>query len=720
MSPESLRLRLSFLGLLALLAFVALVARLWFLQVLSAEEFEVQAEQNTIRLVYEPAPRGRIFDRNGNVLVDNRESLVVTMDRVVFDTEFDTDEQEALVLRLAKEISRTGRLTKVFEINRALEDPRYGPLDSVPVADDVTEHFEIVLAERPDEFPGVDTEIRSVRAYPYGNLAAHVLGYVSLISEEQYERVADDPKSYRRSDEMGQTGVEAAFEPMLRGTPGYTRMEVDNLGDAVRVIERIDPIAGADVHLTLDIDVQGLAEKELLAGLAEARQRAPADPDAPPFNAPAGAMVVMDPDGGEILAMASFPTYSPEEFVKGFSDWRWEELQDPNNHQPLNNRALSGIYSPGSTFKLFTAYAAMNSGVIGPRGILHPYGFYEDTGSYVVPSCVEETIATCTFNNAEGAVYGFVDLARALTVSSDAYFYYLGDTIDRDHRFDRESMQRTARLFGFGARSGIALSGEGAGRVPSPSTSEAAGEPWRTGDSIVLAIGQGKLGVTPLQLANGYAAFANGGTLYAPKVVDRVENPVTGEVVRLFADRVANRIYLPNSIRRPILEGLLEATNDLDGTAYFAFSGFPHEDWPVAGKTGTAEVVGKADYSLFAAFGPNPDPEYVVVAVMEEAGFGAHIAAPAVRRLLEPIATDTVPTVRTIDDLADLSQTVEIGEDGEDDGDGGGGGDDEDDGNGGGGGETGRDGETDGEGEDGEDDGETDGIAGGIGSGGSS
>ncbi|WP_419919238.1 penicillin-binding protein 2 [Candidatus Poriferisocius sp.] len=665
MSPESLRLRLSFLGLLALLAFGALVARLWFLQVMSSEEFEVQATQNTIRLVYEPAPRGRIFDRKGNVLVDNGESLVVTVDRVIFDTKFDTDEQEALVLRLAKEISRTGRLTKVFEINRALEDPRYGPLDSVPVADDVTEHFEIVLAERSDEFPGVDTEIRSVRTYPYGDLAAHVLGYVSLISEEQYEQVADNPKSYRRNDEIGQTGVEASFEPLLRGTPGYTRMEVDNLGDPIRIIEKIDPVAGADVHLTLDIDIQGMAEKELLAALAAARQRAGTEEGDLPFNAPAGAMVVMDPNGAEILAMASFPTYEPGEFVKGFSDERWAELQDPNNHQPLNNRALSGIYSPGSTFKLFTAYAAMNSGVLGPRGVLGPYTLYEDTGSFVVPSCDEELIASCTFNNAEGAVYGPVDLARAITVSSDVYFYYLADTMDRTDRFDRESIQRTARLFGFGAQAGIALGGEGAGRVPSPSEAEAAGEPWRTGDSIVLAIGQGVLGVTPIQLANGYAAFANGGTLYAPKVVDRVENPVTGEVLQSFADRVLNRIYMPSSIRQPILQGLLGVTSDLDGTAYFAFEGFPHEDWSVAGKTGTAEVVGKADYSLFAAFGPNPNPEYVAVAVMEEAGFGAHVAAPAVRRLLEPIATGTVQAVRTIDDLADLGQSMDTGGDGE-------------------------------------------------------
>ena len=662
MSPESLRLRLSFLALLALLAFGALVARLWYLQVLSSEEFEAQAITNTVRVIYEPAPRGRIFDRSGNVLVDNRESLVVTVDRFTYDTEFDEDEQVELVLRLATEISRAGRLTKVFEIDDALADPRYGPLDAVPVADDVTENFEIVLAERADEFPGVGTVTRSVRSYPYGDLAAHVLGYVSLLSEEQYELVADDPKTYRRNDEIGQTGVEASFESVLRGTPGFTRLEVDNVGDPVEVLNQVDPIAGADVHLTLDIDIQALAEKELLAGLAEARQREPDEPEEPPFNAPGGALLVLDPNGSEVLAMASFPTYSPSEFVNGFSNERWAQLQDPNNHQPLHNRALAGIYPPGSTFKLFTAFAAMNSGVIGPRGVLDVRTLYEDAGIYVVPSCEEESIASCTFINAEEAIYGPVDLSRAITVSSDVYFYYLGDTMDRADRFDREGIQRAAQLFGFGAPSGIALPGEGVGRVPSPSASEAAGEPWRTGDSIVLAIGQGVLGATPLQLANGYAAFANGGTLYAPKMVDRVENPVTGEVVQAFADRVLNQVYLPDSIRLPILEGLLGVTAELDGTAHSAFFGFPNEQWPVAGKTGTAEVVGKADNSLFAAFGPNPNPEYVVVAILEESGFGASVAAPAVRRVLEPIATNSVPAVRTIDDLAELSELIDDGE----------------------------------------------------------
>ncbi len=661
MSPESLRLRLSFLALLALLAFGALVARLWFLQVLSSEEFEAQAQSNTVRVIYEPAPRGRVFDRSGNVLVDNRESLVVTVDRFTYDTEFDEEGQEELVLRLATEISRAGQLTKIFEINDALDDPRYGPLDSVPVADDVTEDFEIVLAERADEFPGVGTVVRSVRTYPYGDLAAHILGYVSLLSEEQYELVADDPKTYRRNDEIGQTGIEASFESVLRGTPGFKRLEVDNVGDPVQVLEQVDPVAGADVHLTLDIDVQALAEKELLAGLAEARQQETDDPNDPPFKAPGGALVVLDPNGAEVLAMASFPTYSPSEFVSGFSESRWAQLQDPANHQPLHNRALAGIYPPGSTFKLFTAYAAMNSGVIGSRGVLDVRTLYEDTGTYVVPSCEEDVIASCTFQNAEEAIYGPVDLIRAIIVSSDVYFYYLADTMDRADRFDREGIQRTAQLFGFGAPSGIALPGEGVGRVPSPSAAEAAGEPWRTGDSIVLAIGQGVLGATPLQLANGYAAFANGGTLYAPKMVDRVENPVTGEVIQGFADRVLSQIYLPGAIRVPILEGLLGVTAELEGTAHSAFYGFPHEEWPVAGKTGTAEVVGQADNSLFVAFGPNPNPEYVVVAIMEESGFGASVAAPAVRRVLEPIATNSVPAVRTIDDLAELGGT--IGED---------------------------------------------------------
>ncbi|MXW41767.1 MAG: penicillin-binding protein 2 [Acidimicrobiia bacterium] len=663
MSPESFRIRIGFLAVLALVAFGVLVARLWYLQVLSSGEYENIAVANTIRELYEPAPRGRIFDRNGNVLVGNRESLVVTVNRFTFENDFEDDEQDSLVLRLATEISRAGRLTKIFEINEALADSRYGPLDLVPIADDVTETFEIVLAERRDEFPGVDIATRSVRNYPYGDLAAHVLGYVSLLSEEQYERVVDAPKNYRRNDEIGQTGIEASFESVLRGTPGLTRLEVDNLGDPIRVLERVEPMAGADVYLTLDVDVQALVEKELLTALVEARKQELEDPNEPGYNAPGGAMVVLNPNGAQLLAMASFPTYSPGEFVRGISEDRWAQLQASDSHQPLHNRGLAGIYPPGSTFKLFTAYAALNSGVIGSRGVLDVRTLYEDKGIYVVPVCEEAVVASCTFRNAGEAVYGEVDLPRALTVSSDVYFYYLADTMDRADRFDREGVQRAAELFGFGAPSGIAIAGEGVGRVPSPSAAEVAGEPWRTGDSIVLGIGQGQLGVTPLQLANGYAAFANGGTLYAPKIVERVENPVSGEVEQSFEDRVLNQIYLPESFSQPILTGLLGAVADLDGTAHTAFLGFPHDEWPVAGKTGTAEVVGKADNSLFAAFGPLPNPTYVVVAIMEESGFGSRVAAPAVRRVIEPIATDSVPSVRTIDDLAELSGRIVEGDD---------------------------------------------------------
>ncbi len=661
MSPESFRLRIGFLVLLTLVAFAALVARLWYLQVLSSEELGEVAVANTIRELYEPAPRGRIYDRNGNVLVDNRRSRVVTVNRFIFENDFEPEQQSDLVLRLATEISRAGRLTKIFEINDALADPRYGPLDSVPIATDVTENFEIVLAERRDEFAGVETAIRSVRVYPYGDLAAHVLGYVSLLSEEQYEQLVDDPKNYRRNDEIGQTGIEASFETVLRGTPGRTRIEVDNLGDPVRVIEQVEPVAGSDVHLTLDIDIQGLVEQELVAALAEARQQQPEEPNEPSYNAPAGSMVVLDPNGADLVAIASFPTYSPGEFVSGISEDRWAQLQDPTSRQPLHNRALAGIYPPGSTFKLFTSYAALNSGVIGSRGVLDVRTLYDDQGTYVVPVCAEEVVASCTFRNAGEAVYGPVDLRRALTVSSDVYYYYLADIMDRADRFDREGVQRAAAVFGFGAPTGIALAGEGTGRVPSPSVAEAAGETWRTGDSIVLGIGQGLLGVTPLQLANGYATFANGGTLYAPKIVDRVENPVSGEVLRRFGDRVIDEIYLPGAFQQPILEGLMGVTADLEGTAHSAFLGFPHEQWPVAGKTGTAEVVGKADNSLFAAFGPIPDPEYVVVAIMEESGFGSRVAAPAVRRVIEPIATNSVSAIRTIDDLAQLSDQAALG-----------------------------------------------------------
>ena len=267
------RLRMSLLGAVALALFAALFARVWFLQIMSEQEFVQLAEGNTERVINELAPRGRILDASGRVLVDNRPSIVITIDRETVAKSIPEDELQDMFLRLAQEISGTGKLTKVREIDAAFRSDRFGPFAEVPVVRDVTEDLQLYLAERSHEFPGVNSQVVLVRTYPYGNLAAHILGYVGALNEEEEERLQG--KGYLANDEIGKSGIELFYEDALRGTPGRRVVEVDRFNNVVQELEAVEPIAGQDVQLTLDIDIQALAEAELEEGLRIARLQEP-------------------------------------------------------------------------------------------------------------------------------------------------------------------------------------------------------------------------------------------------------------------------------------------------------------------------------------------------------------------------------------------------------------------------------------------------------------
>ncbi len=653
MAKDSQRLRLNILGVVALSLLGALFARLWYLQVLTEQEFQEQAEANVTREVAIQAPRGRIFDAKGRVLVDNDTTLVVAMDAFILRDQLPgRDERAALALRLATEISGAGTLTKAISIFDAMNDPKYGPFEKIPIAEGVTDEFKVWLAERGDEFPGIEIEQITVRHYPYGTLAAHLLGYVGAINETEFERRAGAQKPYQRSDEIGKAGVELAYEDVLRGVPGTRTIEVDAKGNLIREISSVDPLPGTDIQLTVDIDVQALVEEQLASGLEFARTQQEREKGF--FPAPAGAIVVLDPDGAEIIAMASYPSYDPSEFVAGISPEQFAALLDEENQSPLNNRAIQGLYSPGSTFKPFTIYAALNTGLMGPRGRITEFSPINDPGYFIIPNCT----GGCEFQNAGRNPYGAVDLRRAITVSSDVYFYNLAWLFETAPGVPRESIQTNARSFGFGALSGVPLAYEAAGLMPDPELMRQRHEEfpvlfpegeWRAGNTINTAIGQGDMGVTPLQLANAYATFANGGTLYAPNVATAALDPATGEPLVEYGHRELSKLYLPDPIWRPILDGLIGVTADDEGTAAEAFQGFPLADWPVAAKTGTAEQLGKFDTAVFAAYGPVADPEYTVVVLLEEAGFGGDVAAPVARRILEPLATDSLRPAEPVD-----------------------------------------------------------------------
>jgi len=471
-----------------------------------------------------------------------------------------------------------------------------------------------------------------------------------------------------------------------------------------------------------------MLESELKFSLELAREQE-AEADKPPFRAPAGAGVILDPRDGSVLAMASFPTFAPSDFIEGISQEQFADLEDPLAQQPLLNRAISEIYPPGSTFKPFTAIAAEVYDVFGWE-FVEPFDvFTSDPGFWRLRSCLiaagDDDAARaggCIKRNAGDATMEGVDLQFSLTFSSDTYYYKLGEAFwiaPDSSEIDPNGIQNIASDFGLGTASGIQLAGEKAGVMP---TAELMRErfldnpeafprgDWNPGDNTNIAIGQGDVAVTPLQLANAYATLANGGTLYAPNIVTRIEpndevaadldpsdlvlldrlltpDEVADGVVN-FGPRVIREIEIPATVGQPILDGLLGVTLQpkvtLDrpsGTAWNAFNepdkggvAFPLYTWPVAGKTGTAEIGNGtlADNSMFAAFGPSGsvqwgtpilEPEYAIAVILEESGFGSKAAAPMVARLFEKIAADTVPRALTrneIDEFYGVDQITDL------------------------------------------------------------
>ena len=723
---DTSRVRMRVLGVVAISLFLALFGRLWYLQALEAEQFEVIAQSNITRSIRTQAPRGQILDRNGRVLVENRLSTIVAVNRDEHFTQLRaqglrSDEEQAefraeMFADLARELSQSGQLTKVADLESAFQDRSFTSFDDVPIARDVEEELLVFIGERPDRFPGVSVDQDLVRSYPFGDKAAHVLGYVGSITgteleakQDQYlidDPDSDDPliriedpdgKQYRRNDEIGKQGIEAFFEDDLRGVPGTREILVDNVGNFVDEVNSTNPVRGSDVHLTIDIDLQVQLEAELKRTLDLAAQVEAAQ-DEEPFRAPAGAAVIMDPRDGSILAMASYPTFDPSDFIDGISQAQFDELSDPLSHQPLLNRAIQENYPAASTFKPFTAIAAEVYDVFGWQFVDDWNVPISDPGYWDLESCnidftgdVEGARASgCRKINAGGAPMEGVDLRHSLAFSSDTYYYRIGEAfwIAPDDQVEPQGIQITAKEFGFGSETGVQLPNERPGTMLTAQDfrERHLANPdafprgvWGPGDNTDVAIGQGSVSVTPLQLANAYAALANGGTVFSPNVVSLVDPPTSNEDPIEFGTRVQREATIPDAIAQEILDGLLGVTllpkpnlTQPSGTGFDAFNEGPGSpdwvrgvdmdliNWPVAGKTGTAEIFGRADNSMFAGFGPSgstsygtsvQEPEYVISVILEEAGFGSKHAAPMVARLFNTIALDEVPRALTQDEI---------------------------------------------------------------------
>jgi penicillin-binding protein 2 len=590
-----LALRVAVLGGIAVALFAVLFFRLWNLQVLSGDEYLAEAKNNRTREFKVIAPRGDILDRNGEVLVDNRTSLALQLNTQKLPA--DPAEERAELTRLGELVQMS--LRKVRRTIKEGEEVAAGA--PVTLRQDVGYDLVAYVEENQREFPGVSVQRVFVRHYPDGSLAAHVLGNVGEVEEDQLKE--SRYKQLEPGDEIGQAGVEDTYDEYLRGDPGRTRIQVNALGQPTPGGQLVStpPTPGDSLKLTIDSKVQSAGEAGMLArGLP-------------------GAFISMNIDNGEILAMGSNPTYDPTVLIEP-SQAQVNELYRDEVLAPLVNRATEGAYPTGSIFKIITALAALENDQITPETVVQDNGQIE--------------VGTDTFENAGGEAHGPVELRSALRVSSDVYFYLLG--LDM---WDTNELQEWAHKMGIGRPAGLDLPEEGASLLPSKQwrnqlyKEEETDRPWSAGDNIQLATGQGDLQTNPLQMAIAYAALGNGGKIVTPHVGMEVED-AAGRALQEFEPKTRRRFHIDPAYRTAILEGLHGAAQESGGTAVGVFGGFPI---PIAGKTGTAERLPHADQSWFAALSPYPNPRIVTIATVEEGGFGAESAAPVVLDILEAI-----------------------------------------------------------------------------------
>jgi len=613
-----LSLRVAILGGVLLAVFAALFLRLWALQVLAGTKYVNQAQANSYRILRQPAPRGLIVDRNGVPLVTNVAATSIEL--------WPSDLPKVYLDRYA-ELRRLAQIVRVplYEIARGIKERQLAGdlVTPVTVRESASRLMIAYLLEHAAGFPGVTTGRSYIRHYPYQSLAAQVLGYVGAITPTELRRLG---KGYDLNDEVGQAGAEAAYDTYLRGVDGVSKLHIDSLDRPLGTGQLTTlPKPGNTVRLTLDVKLQQAAENALQYGIRLAQANGE-------WAARGGAIVALDPRDGSILAMASSPTYKPAVYAghvttQALAAQGLTPKTAPAKNYPSLNRATFVTYPPGSTFKPVTALAAMEQHLVTP---------YEDlpcTGTYVSPNDRSHHI----FHNWDPNVDQQMNLPTALAYSCDTYFYQVGDMFYSLPPVDGQPLQKWARIFGFGAPTGVDVGPEAAGLVPTIPWKErhfknAIDRLWKPGDSIQLAIGQGDLLVTPLQMARFYALIANGGNLVTPHLLDDVETS-TGAVVPTPATPTATHVNVDSAALQVVRQGLLEGTHATFGTSYPVFGRFPVS---IAGKTGTAEKLvtlpgytGLKSQAWWCGYGPTAAPTLVVCAVIENGGHGGTAAAPA-------------------------------------------------------------------------------------------
>jgi penicillin-binding protein 2 len=592
-----LNLRIAILGAVVVAAIATVLLRLWSLQILDGQHYRALAQDHGVLEVRVHPPRGDILDRDGRVLVDNR--TVMTLQLRPSGLPSDRGERK-------RELAKLGDLLGLSQreiAQRVRATPQYAGYPVV-LKQGLDRRLLFYLLENKESFPGVSVERTYVRKYPDGTLAAHVLGLVGQISPRQLKRPGY--RGLQPGDIIGQAGVEYTYDKFLRGTAGSQRIQVDALGRPRGTLGARPAQAGDNLRLTLDSGLQEVGESALRSrGLP-------------------GAFVAMNVHTGAVLAMGSYPTYDPTFYTQPHTKQQYDAFGNRPG-DPLVDRADQGGYPTGSAFKPITATAALEDGLITPSTI------FDDTGSLDVGGLV--------VHNAGGAANGPIDMSTALKVSSDVYFFSLG--LHASASGSGGQIQDWANKYGLGQKPGIDIPNAGAGLIPTPAWRNRVyrshknpyiDRPWNQGDNVNLAVGQGDVMVTPLQLARAYAALANGGALVRPHLGARVVN-VNGKTVERIKPPPARHLRISDETRNVILGGLERAAMEPGGTSYPVMGGFP---FAVAGKTGTAERgPGQEDQSWYSVIAPYDNPQIVVTVTVEHGGFGVESAAPIARAILE-------------------------------------------------------------------------------------
>lgn len=616
---ENATSRLRVLALLVVLMFLALSTRLWFLQVLATQGFDSEARRNSVRYSYTDPIRGIVYDANGRKLVVNQSSLELRITPDLLG-----DKGEAVVLKVAQ---LTG--VPVKTIASELQSTRYVSSQAIPVAEFIPQEAELFIREHPERFPGVQVVPTSVRSYPFGRMAAHLFGYVHLIDQDHLKQL--ESSGYGPNDSVGFGGLEESYETYLHGKQGKQTLIVNADGETIRKGKKIPPTPGDDLHLTIRADIQRIAERSLLEGMARARAYHDANGNA--LRADAGAVVVLDANTGGVVAMVTEPGYNPEWYVQGLTPPQRKYLFENSRVGASLNRTIQADYTPGSSFKPITALAAVKSGVASLSGQ------YECTPAYKHPN----DTSGARFSNWTDQNLGFMSIATALELSCDTVFDRFGSAFYfkyANNPLGEDVLQKDLHQWGFEQSTSIDLPGEVTGLVPDPAWASTRPDlfengAWIPGGDILTMIGSGYVQVTPLQLARAYAAIANGGHLCQPHLVDEITGPDGAAVKRITGHCDQMVPYTPQQLS--YIRGALRSVVT-GGTAQCAFQGFPLSRITVAGKTGTAErEPGKQDTSWFASMvGPDPDhPDYVIVTMVEQGGFGGQTAAPITRQVID-------------------------------------------------------------------------------------